>query len=60
MPENYALINSANVVVNIALWDGVTPWTPPDNTIAIRIGEQVCDVGYLYDPQTGLFSPPQS
>lgn len=58
MPERYALVNTANVVSNIVLWDGVTPWTPPDGETAIRVGDQMCDLGYTYDPATGLFSPP--
>lgn len=57
MPERYALVDATNVVVGIALWDGVTPWTPPDNCIAVLIGSQMCDRGYTYDPQTGTFSP---
>lgn len=58
MIERYALVDPTNVVVSIALWDGVTPWTPPDNNIAVLIGTQMCDFGYSYDPATGLFSPP--
>jgi len=26
--NRYAVINSANIVVNMALWDGVTEWNP--------------------------------
>jgi|NOAtaT_7_FD_contig_31_7043877_length_310_multi_2_in_0_out_0_2 hypothetical protein len=58
MAEDYALINSENVVVNMVLWDGVTPWTPPDGCTPIKINSQPCDIGWIYDPQTGTFSPP--
>jgi hypothetical protein len=47
-----------NVVDNIIEWDGVTPWTPPAEHYVIAIGDQDCDIGYLYDPGTGTFSPP--
>ena len=26
--NKYALINSANIVVNMCLWDGITEWNP--------------------------------
>ena len=58
MPERYALVDATNVVVGIALWDGIEPWTPPDNHSAVLIGAQMCDIGYTYDSATGLFSPP--
>jgi hypothetical protein len=58
MTEDYALIDSQNIVVNMVLWDGVTPWTPPDGLTAIRVGDQMCGIRYTYDPATGTFSPP--
>jgi hypothetical protein len=58
MPERYALVDATNVVVGIALWDGVEPWTPPDGSTPIQVNAQMCDTGYTYDSATGLFSPP--
>lgn len=58
MIERYACVDVSNVVDNIALWDGVTPWVPDHDCVAVRIGAQVCDRGYVYDPITGLFSSP--
>jgi hypothetical protein len=55
--ERYAVIDTENVVVAIVLWDGVTPWSPPDGETVIRVGDQICDRGYTYDPATGLFAP---
>ena len=26
----YAIINQSNIVTGVALWDGVSAWTPPD------------------------------
>lgn len=34
--KRYGLIDSNGIVVNVILWDGVTPFIPPDNTQAIQ------------------------
>jgi len=31
----YALLNSENAIVSIALWDGVSDWNPPDGLRAV-------------------------
>jgi hypothetical protein len=57
--ERWAIVNSDdNVVDNLVVWDGTTPWTPPDGHSAIALAGQWCDIGYTYDSATGLFSPP--
>jgi hypothetical protein len=59
MVARWAVIRDADDVVdNIIEWDGSTPWTPPAGHYVIAIGDQWCDIGYLYDPDTGTFSPP--
>jgi len=43
----HAIIEN-NTVINVALWDGETEWTPPENTIVVSCAD---DVGpdWLYD-----------
>ena len=36
MERNYAIVGEDNVVINVAAWDGVSPWTPPENTRLIQ------------------------
>lgn len=43
------------VVVNLALWDGVSNWNPPGYTL-VDVTGQFVDLGYLYDGQN--FSAP--
>lgn len=28
--QRYAVVDDAGTVVNIIMWDGVSPWTPPE------------------------------
>lgn len=59
MVARWAVVREAdNVVDNIIEWDGETPWAPPAGHVAVPIGEQECDRGYVYDPDDGTFSPP--
>jgi hypothetical protein len=37
--DTYAVINSANVVINVIIWNGMPPWTPPEGCIAVQIPE---------------------
>ncbi len=33
----YAVVDSTtNIVLNVVLWDGVAPWSPPENTYVIQ------------------------
>jgi hypothetical protein len=53
----YAVINSdTNIVENIALWDGVTPWTPPAGYYVEVIGDSGAGIGWSY--VDGQFVPP--
>ena len=70
----YAVINNANIVTNVAEWDGVTPWTPNDYQAVDANGVPVGDptpqiavpdtdpptaqIGVVYNPADGSFGPP--
>jgi len=57
--SRWAVIRSDdNVVDNIIEWDGVAPWAPPADHYAVAMGSADVDIGYVYDPATGTFSPP--
>lgn len=45
-----------NIVVNIIVADPTDP--PPDNCYLIDVDNKPCDIGWIYDPATGEFSPP--
>lgn len=47
----YAIVDSSSVVVNLVLWDGVTPWTPPEGCIAVHLEpDEWCNMGCIYTP----------
>ena len=50
----YAIV-SGSMVVNVVLWDGVTPWAAPEGTMAIACGDTV-GPGWTYNGST--FSAP--
>lgn len=54
----YAIVRDIDgLVVNTSVWDGVTPWTPPDGTTAVLIPEGVvAGPGYTYE--NGVFTAP--
>ena len=54
--EAYAVINDEGVIINTVVWDGVSQWAPPEGTIAVRCGEQLCGIGGTY--KDGKFYPP--
>lgn len=53
----YALVSDGRVM-DIALWDGVTPWSPPEDLAAIAIpdGVRVCPGWSFVDGE--FISPP--
>jgi hypothetical protein len=51
--QKYALVLD-QLVYNIVIWDGVSPYEYSDR--AVFIGDQVCDIGYTY--VDGVFYPP--
>ena len=53
----YAVINSdTNIVENVIIWDGVTPWTPPVGYYVKPIGDSGAGIGWSYID--GQFVPP--
>ena len=53
----YAVINSeTNIVENVILWDGVSPWAPPAGCYAEPIGDSGAGIGWSYI--NGQFVPP--
>ena len=53
----YAMIVDG-IVRNIARWDGVTPWSPGCQVVAILDGE-LCDIGWEFSANsTPRFTPP--
>jgi len=58
--NTYAIIDSTNTVINIVVWDGLPPWTPPQDCIAIAIPKDSSGgIGWTY--LDGEFiAPPQA
>lgn len=54
--QRYALINNENIVENIVSWDGVSEWTPPENTTCFNVEDIECEIGSSYDGTA--FTPP--
>jgi hypothetical protein len=55
MSQNYAVI-AGGAVINIVIWDGVSPWTPPaGTTIVPTAGNANAQIGGTYDGST--FTP---
>jgi hypothetical protein len=47
--NNYAIIDSTNTVINVVVWDGKPPWTPPDGCIAVAIAKgSSAGIGWTY------------
>jgi hypothetical protein len=54
----YAIVdNATKVVINMAKWDGITPWTPPSGTTVIDVELIPCNIGWIQQPD-GSFAPP--
>ena len=48
--KNYALINKGNnIIENVILWDGVSPYDVPDHMIAVEITEPNVGIGWRYE-----------
>ena len=59
--DNYAVITiSGNKVVNIIVWDGDTSqWGPGKGHSTVKLKPGMwCDIGAIYDKDTGIFSFP--
>ena len=59
--NRYAVINSANIVVNMVLWDGISDWTPGNDvdgnplTAVPDTDPSTANYGLLY--KNGAFVP---
>lgn len=43
-PEVYILVNSEGICENKFVWDGVSEWTPPENTLISKVSELGIDI----------------
>lgn len=49
MVQRYIVVNEEdNIIVNAILWDGVTPYTPPDGCFLVQ--NDTLDIGETYTP----------
>ena len=47
--NNYAIIDSATLVINVVVWDGLPGWTPPDDCSAVGIPkDSSAGIGWTY------------
>ena len=46
MSDNYAIINSSNIVTDVTIWDGNTEnWTPPSGFTCVGMGTFPVGIG---------------
>ena len=54
----YAIIDDATQVVqNVIVWDGVTPFASPAETTLVNIDDFFCGPGWIQQPN-GSYAPP--
>ena len=56
--STYAEINTENIVINVIVADAEFVATQTDKTYVEYDETNVAGIGYAYDPDTGLFTPP--
>ena len=49
MAQRYAVIDAQNTVVNIVMWDGVSPYNPGESLRLVPVGAVWLDVGWTWD-----------
>jgi len=54
----YAEINTENIVINVIVADAEFVATQTDKTYVEYTDENPAGIGYTYDPDTELFTPP--
>ena len=47
--KRHACINTNNEVINVIVWDGVSPVKFPSNWTVMQF--DICDIGDTYDPE---------
>lgn len=48
----YAILNSEGVCINRTVWDGITPWSPPEGCTAIEDPDNLYPIPSLPQPET--------
>lgn len=56
---NFALVDNSGVVVNVVLYDGKEPYTPPAGTSLVDAGVSLVAVGWTHGP-SGFVAPAQA
>lgn len=57
----YAIVDeSTKVVLNICVWDGVSPYTPPAGTALINVDGILCGPGWIQQPDGSFVPPPEA
>lgn len=54
--EAYAIVDKDGNILNTIVWDGMPGWSPPEGTIVIRCGDDICEIGGTY--KDGVFTSP--
>lgn len=54
--DNYAIVELDGLISNIVVWDGITEWSPPLGTQAVKCGDNICGIGWTY--KDGVFTAP--
>lgn len=47
----YAILDNTGICINITEWDGISPWSPPEGTIAVMVDEPRIQKKYFYDQE---------
>ena len=56
----YAIVDDlTKVVLNLILWDGVTPFTPPAGTSLVNVTDVFCNIGWIEQPDGSFIPPPE-
>lgn len=57
MSEVYAIVDdNTHKVINLVMWDGLSNWTPPENTHAVLASSNVA-IDWTYDGSSFLAPP---
>lgn len=55
--DSYAVVNSESKVINIIIWDGVSPYSPPDGFQLIKSDTAI--IGWEWDGQSFVNPQPE-
>jgi hypothetical protein len=51
--RRHAIVNKDNIVVNVILWDGESPWKPPVDHFVVQ--DDNVDSGDIFQPEVKSF-----